>query len=322
MEAPIIHQFLKWTMLAAGGSGVESNSDEETPEQAEAQILKRKPKVDLRARRERLLQQDRAWKQQIPILADAYLCWKNTGPPPPLTEQAEHPFLVQCIDFFRISRLSQRLWDDPAAVREFLNARVMTTLINPGFATFSKVVGPLYVNDEGMEGEVFIAFSAAHRLMLTFICVVLMTWFNYCLYWSPKFLECMDERRRMASNTPFQSGQIRQPIIHLTKAFLLREILSSPDSRITGYGLPDSVLLDGSRGSLSSKEPVLPFLVLLSTALSSSTAPKTRLYRPTHKTSSLLLHMAALAVSFEPSSTGLYNQTTKWSGFNNEMVRI
>ncbi|KAF9032338.1 hypothetical protein BDZ89DRAFT_1037180 [Hymenopellis radicata] len=39
-------------------------------------------------------------------------------------------------------------------------------------------------------------------------------------------------------------------IIHLTKAFLLREILSSPDSRITGYGLPDSVLLDGSRGSL------------------------------------------------------------------------
>ncbi|KAF8994529.1 hypothetical protein BDZ89DRAFT_1123330 [Hymenopellis radicata] len=34
------------------------------------------------------------------------------------------------------------------------------------------------------------------------------------------------------------------------EAFLLREILSSPESRIAGYGLPDSVLLDGSRGSL------------------------------------------------------------------------
>ncbi|KAF9013038.1 hypothetical protein BDZ89DRAFT_1223059 [Hymenopellis radicata] len=112
---------------------------------------------------------------------------------------------------------------------------------------------------------------------------------------------------------------------HFHQAFLLREILSSPDSRITGYGLPDSVLLDGSsRGSLYlpswDLRPQAPFQLTL--ARSSSTAPKTRLYRPTHKTSSLLLHMAALAVSFEPSSTGLYDQTTKWSGFNNEMVRI
>ena len=60
----------------------------------------RKYKVDQRTRRERLAIRTRAWKQQIPLLTEAYLHWKHSSALPALTDEAASPFSVQCVNFF------------------------------------------------------------------------------------------------------------------------------------------------------------------------------------------------------------------------------